>query len=199
MEIIAYGEDALTLWALKEKLPEILELLDDDSNPADCQIFYRPSFGRGGRSKKMFGEFDFILLATKTLYLGESKWKGSNEKIKNNILQLQPNQEQRHRVFKCYVNEWAFGNYLSWHKFKGEKQEFFGVEIPNDNDGIARNLQTLLGIIKKHFTSEPVVNNVLLFLHDDTGKIPQKASSDFIVVPIDYSEASFDNFIRLKL
>jgi len=45
-EILAYGEDALSYWALKERLSEILKKLDDSSNPSDCLIFFRPSFGR---------------------------------------------------------------------------------------------------------------------------------------------------------
>jgi hypothetical protein len=41
-----YGEDGLTLKYTKERLGDILQKLGDDSNPDDCTVFYRPSFGR---------------------------------------------------------------------------------------------------------------------------------------------------------
>ena len=45
-EIFGYGEDALTFWALKRHLSEILKELKDKTEPSDCLIFFRPSFGR---------------------------------------------------------------------------------------------------------------------------------------------------------
>ena len=57
--ILGYGEDPLTFWALKSKLSNILEKLEDESEPSDCLIFYRPSFGRsGGAQRAEFGEFE---------------------------------------------------------------------------------------------------------------------------------------------
>ena len=74
MQILGYGEDALTLWAMKNKLDVILEALNDSSDPSTCQVFFRPSFGRSGGDKSpQFGEFDFIILSQNGLYLGESK------------------------------------------------------------------------------------------------------------------------------
>ena len=58
MEIFTYGEDALTLWALKNKFLEILKKYEDNTPVSQCKIFYRPSFGRRGGSKSsQFGEF----------------------------------------------------------------------------------------------------------------------------------------------
>ena len=69
MEILGYGEDALTLWALKNKLPLILSALNDSSSLSQCKAFFRPSFGRrGGPSSAQFGEFDFILLIFRSLF-----------------------------------------------------------------------------------------------------------------------------------
>ncbi len=63
MQILGYGEDALTLWALQNKLMEILKFLDDSSDQPECKIFFRPSFGRrGGAGSSQFGEFDLRLL-----------------------------------------------------------------------------------------------------------------------------------------
>jgi hypothetical protein len=36
MEMLAYGEDALTFWALKKRLPLILDVLNDSSVLEAC-------------------------------------------------------------------------------------------------------------------------------------------------------------------
>ena len=50
MKVLGYGEDALTLWALQNRLIQILDFLDDPSGPPECKVFFRPSFGRRGGS-----------------------------------------------------------------------------------------------------------------------------------------------------
>jgi len=45
-EILGYGEDAFTFWALKRHLAKILDELTDKTEPSDCLIFFRPGFGR---------------------------------------------------------------------------------------------------------------------------------------------------------
>ena len=61
MEIIGYGEDALTLWAIKNKLHAILQELNDNSDVSRCKVFFRPSFGqRGARRVHSLG--NLILL-----------------------------------------------------------------------------------------------------------------------------------------
>lgn len=71
-KIFGYGEDALTLWALKQHTSNILEEFQDKTPISNCLIFYRPSFGRGFGS--VFGEFDAILVSRENIYLIESKW-----------------------------------------------------------------------------------------------------------------------------
>lgn len=116
MDIYAYGEDALTLWALKNKLGLILGLLNDTSSLDECRAFFRPSFGRGKGA--VFGEFDFILLSKHSVYLGESKWDRSSEKIEAGDLTLRMEQQRRHIIFKFYLTEWAFGQYKTWSEFE---------------------------------------------------------------------------------
>ena len=112
MQILGCGEDALTLWAIKNKLDVILEAVEDSSDPSMCQVFFRPSFGRkGGDSSPQFGEFDFIILSKDRLYLGESKWIRSSEKLQGGVLELREEQKRRHEVFQFYVKQWAFGSY----------------------------------------------------------------------------------------
>jgi hypothetical protein len=123
MEILAYGEDALTLWALKNKLEYILQELGDSPNSSKRLAFFRPSFGRrGGKNSSQFGEFDFILLTANYIYLGESKWDNSSEKIIDGKLELRDEQLLRHKLFKFYIDEWAFGPYKDnqWQIFVEE-------------------------------------------------------------------------------
>src|SRR5271157_1954335 len=100
MKLYGYGEDALTLWALKMKLSEILEPFGDHSAASECKLFFRPSFGRrGGEKSSQFGEFDFIILARDRLYLGESKWDRSPEVTDIGTIELREEQNIRHQLF----------------------------------------------------------------------------------------------------
>jgi hypothetical protein len=205
MQIFGYGKDALTLWALQNRLDTMLQAVDDTSSTESCQVFFRPSFGRsGGVKSAQFGEFDFIILAKTCLYLGESKWTRSAEKLDQGILELRPGQLLRHRLFKFYVEHWAFGSYVTWDEFRTKAQielQNLGIEKPlaPTNSLLAENLQTVLGIIQTHYSFLSKMQNVLLCLHDGVADelLPQGASGDFVVVTIDYSEAAVANFIRL--
>ncbi len=207
MDILAYGEDALTLWALTQKLPAILDALSDRSDPNKCQVLFRPSFGRsGGEHSSQFGEFDFIVLAEHCLYLGESKWQRSSEKIQDGMLALHEVQLLRHKLFKFYVEEWAFGQHADWSDFVVTatlKLQSMGITKPIAPAGslLATNLQTVLGIIQKHYPHAPEVHNLLLFLHNGMGTkgLPVNAGHDFKVVPLDYAEVAHENFIRLSV
>ena len=206
MDIVGYGEDALTLWALNKKLSIILQALGDPSTPSQCRALFRPSFGRrGGSDSAQFGEFDFILLSKEHLYLGESKWYRSSEHIKNGNLKLSPVQLLRHKIFKFYVVEWAFGNYSCWHEFLTAstirlRAQDIAKPIAPDESLLASNLKTVLALIKQHFKKLPPIRNVLLYLYygDDINILPKSASEDFEVVNIDCSEGALDNFIILS-
>ena len=100
MNVLAYGEDALTLWAIKEKFQNIV--CDERIKQNDCSIFFRPSFGRGGRSKAPFGEFDFIIFTKEGIYLGESKWDSLSKPLP--VITLEDGQKDRHEIFKLYMD-----------------------------------------------------------------------------------------------
>lgn len=106
-QITGYGEDALTLCVLKNRLKEMCSKLKVEESSV-LEILYRPSFGRGGRSKKNFGEFDAIIVADK-IYLIESKWEKSSEvkkkRNKENI-KIRPEQQNRFRAFRYYYRNW---------------------------------------------------------------------------------------------
>jgi hypothetical protein len=204
MKIIGYGEDALTLWAIKDKLDLILQGVNDPSDPSICQVFFRPSFGRGGGAS--FGELDFIILSENCLYLGESKWDGSSKRLEDGVLELPDNQKLRHKIFKFYVEQWSFGGYSSWREFTDktrlELQSGVTKPLAPENSRLATNLKTVLGIIKEHYTSTPAIRNVLLYFHEGkpVEQLPQRASEGFELVCIDYSEAdTLDNFIRIEM
>jgi len=206
MQILGYGEDALTLWAIKNKLDVILEAVEDSSDPSMRQVFFRPSFGRrGGDSSPQFGEFDFIILTKDRLYLGESKWVRSSEKLKDGVLELRDEQKRRHEVFKFYVEQWAFGSHSSWCEFADKARLVLesGVVklLAPANSLLAANLKTVLGVIREHYASMPDIRNMLLYLHDGAAveQLPQKATEDFDLVCIDYSADTLDNFIRIEL
>lgn len=207
MEIRGYGEDALTLWALKNKLPEILKELDDKSSLLECKALFRPSFGRrGGENSAQFGEFDFILMSKDQLYLGESKWHRSSENIANGFLALREEQLLRHKIFRFYVEEWAFGYYTSWPEF--EKTARIRFQTLGINKPIApaesllmENLKTVLNVVKQHFEKPPSIKNVLLYLYygSATYLLPKSAGLglDFAVVNIDCSDGVSENFVAL--
>ena len=211
-----YGEDALTLWALKEELQQILYLLEDKTNPEECIIFYRPSFGRaGGRNSPQFGEFDFIISADNAIYLGESKWDRSSERIVKGTLSLRDAQCQRHNIFKYYINQYRQLKRLTQNsspstddfvKFLQKDQNIPHKLITNNKSLLAENLTTVLNIIDKNdINCCSSIKNILLYFHNkaDNRDLPQNAcglNNQLIfdsVVRIDYSTAKIDNFIEI--
>ncbi|MEK6795911.1 MAG: hypothetical protein AABZ39_14105 [Spirochaetota bacterium] len=93
MEILGYGEDALSLHFLKNEanMKKHLYLSKIET------IFYRPSFGRG---VSCYGEFDFIVGGIsgnlKKVCLGESKWDGFG---KYASILIDEDQLERHSAF----------------------------------------------------------------------------------------------------
>jgi hypothetical protein len=207
MEILGYGEDALTLWAIQNKLGKILSALGELEDKSKLRVLFRPSFGRsGGSGSSQFGEFDFIVLCNRTLLLGESKWDGSSEKVTDGKLNLRAEQILRHQIFKFYVQEWSFGKYSSWAELetKGHiKMKEQGIQKPIAPVGslLAANLQTVLGMIKEHFNSLPNMVDVLLYLHRglDDSLLPSKGPDSFRLIALDYSTGTQDNFVKIKL
>jgi len=206
MQILAYEEDALTVWALQNKLPLILHTLQDASLPSQCDVFFRPSFGRaGGERSSQFGEFAFILLTENCVYLGESKWDKSSENIIDGVLTIREEQQLRHWMFKFCIEEWAYGGYANWQEFveiAGPNLQKRGITKPLSpvNSLLASNLRTVLGVIKQHYTARPAVRDVLLYFYDRTlnAQPPHQASKDFSVVSIDYQDGSLGNFVKIS-
>jgi len=181
--ILGYGEDALTFWAITERLDLILKELGDDSDPAECTVFYRPSFGRSG----LYGEFDAIILTASKAYLVESKWDGSG-----NLKGLKEHQIRRHKILEWYHDKWKGEVGEDWDEFARKNNLSFSKKfsryIHSSNTTLSQNLQTVLNLM-----IDKEIENVLLYLH--RGK-PTVIDTDFKIVEIEY-EPIYGNYIEL--
>ena len=201
--ILAYGEDSLTLWAIQNKLGDILKTLHDDSEPGNCLVFYRPSFGRRG-DLGCFGEFDFILLTDDSVYLGESKWDRLTGHVAPSEFSLKSVQIDRHQLMKFYIEERAYGENIGWNDFVElgrERLIQMGIVkpiAPADSD-LRVNIEQVLGVIRQRYKESPTISNVLLFLHRGVpaDRIPTQASGNFEVVPIDCTAELNGRFIPI--
>jgi hypothetical protein len=170
-EIKGYGEDSLTFWSLNTRLPELLFKLGEKAHPCDCTVFYRPSFGRGGKSKALFGEFDAILIAPNSGYLIESKWEGSSE-VSSKCINLRGGQCQRHRIFNWYHQNWDRA--MNWGEFIRKHEDEFSdfkdedgnsKEIAPEGTELAKNIMFILKRVPRDLTLR---NILLLFVEGDS-------------------------------
>jgi len=205
-KILGYGEDALTLWALKHCTSDILESFQDQTAPSDCLIFYRPSFGRHSKEgSAVFGEFDAILVSSQNIYLIESKWDNLLT-YDDNELALRPEQVTRHSIFSWYITRWDRKYSSNWKSFVKDHQYEFQKKIRTKNIAptgslLATNLEFILNKLLEHCkTFSPVDNikNVLLFFYNkEKSTPPSKINRPFKLVSIDYSQEITGNFVTL--
>ena len=206
-KVFGYGEDALTLWALKEQVGAILKEFEDNTAASDCLVFYRPSFGRsGGKDSAEFGEFDAIVASRENIYLIESKWDNLGNYKKEQLL-LRDEQLTRHRVFTWYLMHWSKIYSGKWQKFVDDNKENFiaGKKTPNAQEGrlnlLATNLEFTLTKLLEHckgFSSRSNIKNVLLFFYNnESSEPPRETNEDFTIIPLDYKKKKEGNFIKL--
>jgi hypothetical protein len=207
-KILGYGEDALTLWALKNRIVEMMCQLGNTSAPSACEALCRPSFGRkGGENRSEFGEFDFMLLSPGNLYLGESKWGQSSEvkTAKQGRIQLRSEQVARHRIFTCYVEALSECTpWEDWRRYLASVDSLFRAEgikkrLPGEETQLASNLRFVLRRIRERCGSSLKVENVILYLHTgnpfpDGGNTPD----GFKLIQLDYSKAASDSFVDIS-
>ena len=203
MEICGYGEDALTLWALRHRLGELLKKIGDSSEQDGCRAYYRPSFGRsGGPNSAQFGEFDFILLTQEKLVLGESKWNRSSKSSGSGQIELPPWQILRHQVFRAYVHKWMSAECDSWGQFRACARAWQPAPtkpLAPPGSLLAKNLTSILKTIRAHFGKMPFVVDTLLYLYDGSSgqPLPYSVAEGFTQTSIDYGDSASDGFIRL--
>lgn len=204
MQLLGYGEDALTLWALKNKFQYILDSLKDKSNTTECIVYFRPSFGRsGGGHSSQFGEFDFIIITKVRVYLGESKWGNSSE-IRDLTISLREEQLLRHLLFEIYIQAWLETESRDWDSFSlcvTSKLEITNIDklVAPKSSLLQKNIQTVLTSISDNITNSCEVKNVLLYLYSGNflKQTPIAVNGNFEIICIDYSEDLKDNFIKL--
>ncbi|MDH5793193.1 MAG: hypothetical protein OEZ18_01345 [Candidatus Bathyarchaeota archaeon] len=203
-KIFGYGEDALTLWALKHRISDILNKFKDKTTPSDCIVFYRPSFGRsGGKNSPEFGEFDAILVSLKNIYLVESKWDNlAASKSEKNI--IGPVQGFRHQILSWYLTHWHRKYLKNWSKFvEYEGQNFkktFNKPIAS-NGLLVENLEFTLEALLEHckkFSGKQRIKNILLFFHKGRLSVRPIKPKDFTLVTINYGKYITGNFIALE-
>jgi len=206
-KILGYGEDALTLWALKDRLSDILRALRDQTAPCDCLVFFRPSFGRrGGTGTAEFGEFDAILVTSKNVYLIESKWDAFRRwDVRARIL-LREAQKLRHQVFLWYLMHWNAKYLGDWESFMRDHnikfQNQFGKKLAQAGRLLARNLEVILTRINEHSgkLKPENIKNVLLFFYNKEIKSspPTRVTEGFELVSLDYSQALEKHLVVLE-
>jgi hypothetical protein len=202
-EILGYGEDALTLWALKRRVSTILNHFRDTSSPSDCLVFYRPSFGRHAKeNSSVFGEFDAIVASPQNIYLVESKWDNLVESKKDKLV-IRREQLMRHQIFTWYLAHWKKKYSNKWADFIEEQQSTFNFgrkTIAPANSLLAKNLEFVLSKVLERcraFSCENNVKNILLFFYRGKTRAPLKINEAFTLIAIDYGKEAPSNFISL--
>jgi hypothetical protein len=203
MQILGYGEDALTLWALKQQIHKILNEFQDKTSVSDCLIFYRPSFGRHSKANSsVFGEFDAILASKENIYLIESKWDNLSE-FNNEEFTLREEQKLRHKIFSWYLIHWNKKYSKNWQTFINEQQNDFKIKnktIARKDRLLQRNLEFILNKIHQHCENiaQDNIKNVFLFFYNaEKSKPPTKTNKAFKLIPINYEKEIKDNFVTL--
>jgi len=202
--ILGYGEDCLTLWALKNHISDIQNTFQDKTNPRI--IFYRPSFGRrGGDNSAIFGEFDAIFASSENIYLIESKWDNNSE-FRTKTIYIKPVQEIRHRIFSWYLQHWNEKYVNKWKTFITDHKDDFHTKFPAKKIAppdslLAINIEFILTALQMGYGKIPAegnIKNVMLFFYNKSRSTPPvKIGKGFELVNIDYSEEIIGNFIKL--
>jgi len=202
--IFGYGEDAFTLWALKQHVPRILGESQDKTTPSKCLVFYRPSFGRRSRKhSSVFGEFDAVIVSLRNIYLIESKWDNLSEFNKEELV-LRGEQTLRHKIFSWYLTRWDRKYSGHWERFVEKNRDSFkfdGKTMPKKGSLLATNLEFILTKSIEHCKTIAYDNikNVLLFFYSTKkkSKPPIEISEPFKMISIDYGEEVEGNFVPL--
>jgi hypothetical protein len=204
-KIFGYGEDALTLWALKQHASRILKEFQDKTPISNCLIFYRPSFGRHSKtSGSVFGEFDAIVASKENIYLIESKWDNL-AKFNSSEFVLREEQTLRHKIFSWYLTHWKKKYLNDWQKFMKEHQsdfKFGNKTLAPEGSLLARNLELILSKLQENCRSCPSednIKNVLLFFYNaEKSKPPTKTNKIFRLIPIKYNKEIKGSLVTLS-
>jgi Holliday junction resolvase-like predicted endonuclease len=208
-QIIGYGEDALTYWAITSKLDEILRTLGDNSYPSATTIIYRPGFGRRGsigthidkeQLSAEFGEFDAILGTQQAVYLVESKWDSSS-KTRNYWITLKGVQSRRHEIMRWYLKTWRMSQPKDWTTFVAQQETTFQTLFPGNklapaDSRLAQNLEFVLKTLGKCGAH---VQDVLLFIGQTSSLKPIGVKPDsFKLVILKYQPLKPSGYFQIQ-
>ena len=192
---IGYGEDALTYWVLNKRRDEFLRKLGDSSRPSECVLFYRPSFGRGGRSKACLGEFDAILITPLTMYLIETKWDSSPEVRKGELVECQ---FVRHASITWLAKNWEenvpFSTFFDKNRLTFSKL-FPGKELAPEDSGVHQRIEYIFETARKmSITKKIQVKNIILLMLKSGSSLQFGELEGFSVIKIHYVPLGDSNF-----
>lgn len=200
MNIIGYGEDALTYWVLTQRLDEFLNKLGDRSKPQECLLFYRPSFGRrGGENRAEFGEFDSIVATPQAIYLIESKWDSSSE-TRGDTITLHKTQEIRHDIFRWYFHHIIKSSTLNWETFIATQQSMFKKSFNNKLLAPPKSVlsENIMFVIDKLSKYGDHLINVLLYIHKRDSHFPKYISNKkFRLITMEYDIINNSYFFKI--
>lgn len=176
MEIIGYGEDALTLMALRDEeiIKQILTQAGNKRKKSHerqipkIKIYYRPSFGRNG---KCLGECDAIIGTDTKIYFVECKWMDSKE-IQSNSIHLDEKQKKRNDYLIEIAREYFSDDGNMSEKVKKDKN------IKGDDTKLIVSLKHVFGVMKdgiENKKAKDVFRSLLVvFVDNKAFKVPQK-------------------------
>lgn len=206
MRMIGYGEDALTLRSVTERLPELLSQLGDQSDPDSALVLFRPSFGRrsgsreGGRGAS-FGEFDAVVATGAGVYLIEAKWSRSSETHHKETVVLRDEQIRRHEVMKWYLRRWRELRPTSWELFRTDVKEEFEaafptLTVPRHDQHLGENVEYVLQLLAD--CGEKVVDVLLYADADGLQCPPLPEGSQFRAISIIFDDVHRTGFFPLS-
>ena len=201
VEVFGYGEDALTYWVLTRRLDDFLEQLKDRSKASECALFYRPSFGRGGRSLALLGEFDAILLSPVCMYLIESKWSHSPELRTGKLAECQ---KLRHRTVRWIAENWdgkqPFNDFCEQNRVHF-KESFGGKELPPIDTGVFYRLNHVLTkahVMSKGESTLQIRDIFLVILEKGCGTKMIESPDGFELKQMEYNPIDASNFFDMN-
>ena len=178
-----FGTDSLTLHAITNRLPELLRSLGDASSPETAVVFFQPSFGHKGMSKKVtdlgrvdFGHFDAIVGTQKAVYLIDSLTERSPE-VRNTLVEYDRIRQYPHVIFRGYRDAWQEQKPESWMSFEAHQAEPFRVKFPRNKvapfgSEIASALEFVLTSLQD--CGNELVDVVLYHRREDTMQQPHE-------------------------
>lgn len=205
--IIGYGEDALTFWALSQRMGDILRQLRDDTPPGDAVVFYRPSCGRGESGgdealRSLFGEFDAIIGTAAGVYLVEAKWHRSSG-VRGGRVKLDAAQARRHAIFGTYLRLWRAATAeerSSWDRFaSAAKAEFEGAHEGWRLVYSETSTRNVGFVLERLGDCGETVRDVLLFVGPVGVPAPTAVPNGFTLVAVAYEPLAGGEFVDTRV